>query len=198
MLSIALIVQLYLSINRVDLAKRECDRARKWAEDDLLLQHIEASIGLLTGKNAYSNPHTYYIEQLNNPSLTSGHLFLSRGVTHLLRGELPEAQSDLSEALKPQYGLTADALAGKLVATELTGPPSDVDTLWTYVSALCNGHYDSFLSSVVYAPSIRNILLSFLSPKRRLPLKKLSPISLCLLSLQHNSALSWILLFHSI
>jgi hypothetical protein len=43
--SVALIVQIYLSINRVDLAKKEFDRARKWAEDDLLLQQIEASIG---------------------------------------------------------------------------------------------------------------------------------------------------------
>lgn len=131
--SVALIVQIYLSINRVDLAKKEFDRARKWAEDDLLLQQIEASIGLLTGKDSYSNPHSYYVEQLHNPSFSSAHLLLSRGVTHLLRGELPEAQSDFSEAQKEDRGVTADALAGSVVASEL-GSTAKVDALWRYVA----------------------------------------------------------------
>lgn len=125
-------MQLYLSINRVDLAKRECDRARKWAEDDLLLQHIEASIGLVTGKDTYSNPHSFYVEQLHNPSLSSSHLLVSRGVTHLLRGELPEAQSDFSEAQKPEYGNAADALAGAVVAAELAGSKTNAASLWRY------------------------------------------------------------------
>ena len=129
----ALIVQIYLSINRVDLAKKEFDRARKWAEDDLLLQQIEASIGLLTGKDSYSNPHSFYVEQLHNPSLTSAHLLVSRGVTHLLRGEIPEAQSDFSEALKDGGGEAGDALAGSIVAAELCGQKSHVDALWRYV-----------------------------------------------------------------
>ena len=128
--SVALIVQIYLSINRVDLAKKEFDRARKWAEDDLLLQQIEASIGLLTGKDSYSNPHSYYMEQLHNPSLSSAHMLLSRGVTHLLRGEIPEAQSDFSEAQKADSGVTADALAGNIVALELVGPKINVDAPW--------------------------------------------------------------------
>ena len=42
--SVAVIVQVYLSIHRPDLAKKELERAKRWAEDDLLLQHIEASI----------------------------------------------------------------------------------------------------------------------------------------------------------
>jgi len=129
--AVALIVQIYLSINRVDLAKKEFDRARKWAEDDLLLQQIEASIGLVTGKDSYSNPHSYYVEQLHNPSLSSGHLLLSRGVTHLLRGEIPEAQSDFSEAQKEEGGVTADALAGSVVALEVAAPKVNVDALWS-------------------------------------------------------------------
>lgn len=132
-LSVALIVQIYLSINRVDLAKKEFDRARKWAEDDLLLQQIEASIGLLTGKDSYSNPHSYYVEQLHNPSLSSAHLLLSRGVTHLLRGEIPEAQSDFAGAQKEQSGVEADALAGSIAASELGGAKPNVNSLWRYV-----------------------------------------------------------------
>jgi len=129
--AVALIVQIYLSINRVDLAKKEFERARKWAEDDLLLQQIEASIGLLIGKDSYSNPHSFYVEQLHNPSLTSAHLLASRGVTHLLRGEIPEAQSDFSEAAKEGGSTSANALAGSVIAAELSGQKANVDPLWS-------------------------------------------------------------------
>ncbi|KAF8578184.1 hypothetical protein K439DRAFT_1648846 [Ramaria rubella] len=138
--AVALSVQIYLSINRVDLAKKEFDRARRWAEDDLLLQHIEASIGLLTGKDSYSNPHSFYVEQLHNPSLSSAHLLVSRGITHLLRGEIPEAQSDFSEAQKDGQGVAADALAGSVVAAELGGQKENVNTLWSRLQSEYPNH----------------------------------------------------------
>ena len=42
----ALIVHIYLSIARADLAKKEFEAAKKWADDSLLIQIIEATIGL--------------------------------------------------------------------------------------------------------------------------------------------------------
>jgi len=138
--AVALIVQMYLSIYRVDLAKRECDRARKWTEDDLLLQQIEASIGLLTGKDSYSNPHTFYIEQLHNPSLSSGHLLLSRGTTHLLRGELPEAMSDFTEAQNSKNGVNGDALAATVVVSELAKSKANAATAWSQLETEYPNH----------------------------------------------------------
>lgn len=44
--SVALIVHIYLSIARADLAKKEYEAAKKWADDSLLIQMIEATIGL--------------------------------------------------------------------------------------------------------------------------------------------------------
>ena len=44
--SVALIVHIYLSISRADLAKKEYEAAKKWADDSLLIQMIEATIGL--------------------------------------------------------------------------------------------------------------------------------------------------------
>jgi len=96
--AVALIVQVYLSISRPDLAKKEFERAKRWAEDDILLQLIEASIGLITGKDSYSNCNSFYTEQLGNPSLTSPHLLTARGVTRLLRNEIQEAKSDVVAA----------------------------------------------------------------------------------------------------
>ena len=111
----AVIVQVYLSINRPDLAKRQFERSKRWAEDDLLLQLIESNIGLVTGKDGYSNSQSFYTEQLANPSMTSPHLLTARGVTRLLRNEIQEAKSDLEEALH-QNKDDAETLAAIVVA----------------------------------------------------------------------------------
>jgi hypothetical protein len=121
--SVAVAVQIYLSINRPDLAKKEFDRSKKWAEDDLLLQLIESNIGLVTGKDNYSNSHSFYTEQLANPSLSSPHLLTARGVTRLLRGEIEAAKSDLEESLQQQKGDT-EAQFAYLIANELAPVPT--------------------------------------------------------------------------
>lgn len=118
--SIALTVQLYISMNRLDLARKEFEKAKSWAEDDLLLQLIEAIVGLASGVNSYSNPQGFYNEQAANPTLTSSHLVVAKGLTHLLRGELPEAQSDFAEALRLNPA-EEGALAGKSIVEWLNG-----------------------------------------------------------------------------
>jgi hypothetical protein len=111
-------VQIYLSINRPDLAKKEFEKSKRWAEDDLLLQLIESSIGLVTGKDAYSDSNSFYTEQLANPSLSSPHLLTARGITRLLKGEIDEAKSDLEESVT-QGGGDAEAIAAYTVAAGL-------------------------------------------------------------------------------
>ncbi|KAF5387399.1 hypothetical protein D9757_005780 [Collybiopsis confluens] len=116
--AVAVIVQIYLSINRPDLAKKEYERSKRWAEDDLLLQLIESIIGLVTGKEGYHNPYTFYTEQLGNPSLSSPHILTARGVTRILRNEFPEAKSDLEESLE-QHKEDTEALAASAVVSGL-------------------------------------------------------------------------------
>jgi coatomer protein complex subunit epsilon len=116
------------------LARKEFDRAKQWAEDDLLLQLIESTIGLVTGKDAYSDSHSFYTEQLANPTLSSPHLLTARGVTRLLRGEAPEAKSDFEEAISQQGGHDdAETLAASVVAAGLGSKKGDADELWRYV-----------------------------------------------------------------
>lgn len=126
-----MIVQVYLSINRPDLAKKQFDRSKRWAEDDLLLQQIEATIGLVTGKDNYNNTSSFYTEQLGNPSLSSPHLLTSRGVARILRGEIQEAKSDLEESIEQQKGKDAEAQAAFIVAGGLGALKRDeTETLW--------------------------------------------------------------------
>lgn len=132
----ALIVQIYLSINRPDLAKKQFDRSKRWAEDDLLLQLIESTIGFVTGKDNYANTSSFYTEQLGNPSLSSPHLLTARGITRILRGEIQEAKSDLEESLTQQKG-ESEADAAYVVAAGLGASKKiESEDLWAYVFLL--------------------------------------------------------------
>jgi len=129
--AVAVIVHIYLSINRPDLAKKEFERSKQWAEDDLLLQLIESSVGLVTGKDAYANSNSFYSEQIGNPSLSSPHLLTARGVTRLLRNEIPEAKSDLEEA-QSQQGGDAETAAASVVAAGLgASKKAEAEDIWT-------------------------------------------------------------------
>ena len=130
---VALIVQIFLSINRPDLAKKEYEKSKKWAEDDLLLQLIESTINLVTGKEGYSDCNSFYTEQLANPSLSSTKLLTARGVTRLLRGEVAEAKSDLEEAIS-QGGADDETVAAYAVAVTLRpSKKGEGDEWWRYV-----------------------------------------------------------------
>ncbi|KAK6992255.1 heme peroxidase [Favolaschia claudopus] len=128
--AVAVLVQIYLSINRTDRAKKEFDRAKQWAEDDLLLQLIESSIGLVASKDGYSNANSFYTEQLGNPSLSSPHILTARGVTRILRNEIPEAKSDLEESIEQQKG-DGETLAAFVVAAGIESKKGEADELWT-------------------------------------------------------------------
>ncbi|KAF5328312.1 hypothetical protein D9611_014274 [Ephemerocybe angulata] len=133
--AVSVIVQLYLSINRPDLAKKQFDRSKRWAEDDLLLQLIESNIGLVTGKDGYSNSQSFYTEQLANPSMSSPHLLTARGVTRLLRNEIQEAKSDLEESLQ-QNKTDAETLAAVVVAGGLGGlKKNETEEYWSQLAS---------------------------------------------------------------
>lgn len=129
-------MQIYLSIHRPDLARKELDRAKRWAEDDLLLQLIESSIGLVTGKDGYADCNSFYTEQLANPSLSSPHVLTARGITRLLRGEISAANSDFEEAVSQQGGKAdVETLAAMTVAAGLGAPKgAEADLLFRYVN----------------------------------------------------------------
>ncbi|KAI0704265.1 coatomer complex protein [Cytidiella melzeri] len=130
----AVAVQIYLSIHRADLARKELEGAKQWSEDDLLLQHIEATISLVTGADGYADCDSFYTEQLANPSLTSSHLFTARGVTRILKGEVPAAKSDFEEVQQKD----GETLAALVVAEELLptkGAEAGAEQLWSQLVA---------------------------------------------------------------
>ena len=147
-------MHIYLSIHRPDLAKKEFDRSKQWAEDDLLLQLIESSIGLVTGKDVYANSNSFYSEQIANPSLSSPHLLTARGVTRILRNEIPEAKSDLEEAQTQESG-DAETAAAFVVAAGLGATKkAEAEDLWTYVHTI--------IASIFFLTGTWNAVNSFM------------------------------------
>lgn len=65
---VALGVHILLSIHRLDLAEKEYLAARSWADDSLLIQLIEAWIGLAKGGRATQQAFYVYDELAQNPS----------------------------------------------------------------------------------------------------------------------------------
>jgi len=50
---VALIVQIHLQQNRLDLASKEATNARKWAQDSLLVNIAESWVGMREVSNIY-------------------------------------------------------------------------------------------------------------------------------------------------
>ena len=159
----ALIVHLYLGMSRADLARKEFERAHKstWATDDLQLQHIEAVIGLVTGKGSYSNPYSYFNEQLQNPSLanSNGQSVLARGVVNLLKGQYQSAASDFEEANKVETKV--DGLIGSMVASNLIKEKRpESKAIWEYVKFSLTEYTSDDLPTDGFALNTLVILLS--------------------------------------
>lgn len=131
-------VQIYLSISRPDLAKKEYEAAKQHADDTLLVQLIEASIGVVVGGNPLRSAYHIYAEQASAPgSSSNAAIITSKGISQLLRGNLAEAEADIDEALRadPQ---NADALAASVVIAQLSGKKGGPDealalVLWIYL-----------------------------------------------------------------
>ncbi|KAH9857348.1 coatomer complex protein [Lenzites betulinus] len=133
--AIAYTTQIYLSIARPDLARKELARAARWAEDDLLLQLAECAVGLAAGRDAYSDAAAFLTEQLANPSLSSPRLLTARGVARLLRGEVAGARSDLEEAQSVGAGGDAETAAALVVVAGLAGKGVEAEELYGKLAA---------------------------------------------------------------
>lgn len=58
---VALIVQIHLQQNRMDLAAKEAANARKWAQDSLLVNIVESWVGMreVWHTQTFNNSHSW-------------------------------------------------------------------------------------------------------------------------------------------
>jgi len=132
---VGLIVHIYLSISRADLAKKEYEAAKKWADDSLLIQIIEATIGLAVGSKTLQTAQYIYAEQASAPgSSDNAAIITAKAVSQIMLGQYSEAEATLNEALvvDPKYD---EALAAQVTLAELRGKSSESETALSLLEA---------------------------------------------------------------
>lgn len=118
--AVALIIQIHLSQNRMDLAVKEAKSARSFAQDALLVNLAESWIGMRKGGEEYQKAFYVFEELAQSPSSSSAATLVSQAVSELHMGRVEEAETALNSALAMEPENSA-ALANKLVLDTILG-----------------------------------------------------------------------------
>ncbi|KAI5454947.1 hypothetical protein NCC49_002223 [Naganishia albida] len=116
----ALLIQLLLSLDRRDIAQTTYQSAKVWGEDSLLIQIMEAWIGMKTGGRPLNQSYYLYEELYQQPSGRTPAVLASHAAAHLLLGHVDEAKADILEAQQRQDGKQDPAVLS--VAASLNMP----------------------------------------------------------------------------
>ncbi|MCJ1233506.1 hypothetical protein MMC14_001464 [Varicellaria rhodocarpa] len=118
--AIALIVQIHLQQNRTDLALKEVQAARNWAQDSLLIRIAEAWVGLRMGGDKYQSAFYEFEEMAQGPSSSATKSIVGQAIAEIHLGRFPEAEAALQQAMQKDPG-NVDAMANSIVLNVLTG-----------------------------------------------------------------------------
>ncbi|KAF3925448.1 hypothetical protein ABW21_db0204227 [Orbilia brochopaga] len=124
--AVSIIIQIRLAQNRTDLAVKEVNAAKKWAQDSLAINIAEAWVGLRAGGDKYQQAYYVFEELAQAPATSSTKSLAGQAVSELHLGRLPEAEVALQQALEKDKEDVA-ALANKVVLTALTGGDTSGD-----------------------------------------------------------------------
>ncbi|KAL0090035.1 coatomer epsilon subunit-domain-containing protein [Phycomyces blakesleeanus] len=128
-----LAVQIYLQMDRVDLARNEVNQCKTWAEDALQLQMMEAWVDLRVGGEKYQEGFYIFEEFGQSTTAQTVKVLNGQAATNLALGRYPEAESVLLEAIDKNND-DADTLVNMIVCATLTSKTPDV--VRRYVSQL--------------------------------------------------------------
>lgn len=92
-------MQLYLSMDRLDLAKQTYSTAKVWAEDSQIIQLCEVWIGLKQGGDAYQSAFYCYEELSQGPSANNAIALNGKAIAQAAMHRWPEAEAPLTEAI---------------------------------------------------------------------------------------------------
>ena len=95
--SVAVQIQLLLSIDRTDLAQAALDAAKRFADDSSIIQLAEAWVSLRTGGAAYQQAF-YTLDELTSGQAPSSVVLNGKAVAQAVQGNAPEAEAALTEA----------------------------------------------------------------------------------------------------
>ncbi|TAQ83894.1 hypothetical protein B7494_g7778 [Chlorociboria aeruginascens] len=130
--AVALIVQIHLEQNRTDLAIKEVQAAKRWAQDSLLVNLAESWVGLRVGGEKYQQAFYVFEELAQAPSTSSTQSMVSQAVAEIHLGRLDEAEAALQQALAKDPN-NEEVIANTLVLTVIAGrdPKDQINALST-------------------------------------------------------------------
>ena len=107
--AVALIIQVHLQQNRLDLATKEAKSARNFAQDALLVNLAESWIGMRKGGEEYQKAFYVFEELAQGASSQSASSLVAQAVSEMHLGRSEEAEAALSQALGLEPENTAAA-----------------------------------------------------------------------------------------
>ncbi|KAI9923851.1 hypothetical protein ASPWEDRAFT_68563 [Aspergillus wentii DTO 134E9] len=122
--AVALIVQIHLQQNRTDLALKEVQAAKRWAQDSLLVNLAESWAGMRVGGEKYQSAFYVYEELASAPSTSAAFSIVGQAIAEIHLGRLPEAEAALSAALE-KYPDEVELIANTIVLNVLAGKPTE-------------------------------------------------------------------------
>ncbi|KAB8338906.1 hypothetical protein FH972_021848 [Carpinus fangiana] len=133
--AVALITQIHLAANRLDLAVAELRNARAWAQDSLLVNIAESWAGLRAGGEKYQAAFYVFEELATAPPVPLGgdgeeetagtaKALLGQAIAELHLGRLPEAEAALGTALERGPD-DADVLATAVTLNTILGKDAE-------------------------------------------------------------------------
>ncbi|KAF9297847.1 hypothetical protein BGZ88_008833 [Linnemannia elongata] len=139
--SVAVVVQIYLQMNRLDLARKEVEACKSWAEDAMLAQLMEAWVGLRTGGgDKYQNAYYIYEEIATSSTSPTVKSLIGEAVCNIQMGHYPEAEGILQEALSRDPSNT-DAIVNQIVlSTLLSKPAEEITALVQQLQSVAPNH----------------------------------------------------------
>ncbi|MCJ1286429.1 hypothetical protein MMC26_005774 [Xylographa opegraphella] len=126
--AVALIVQIHLQQNRTDLALKEVQAARKWAQDSLLVNIAESWVGLRLVSQVINSHKLQYFsrimpqggEKYQQAFYEFEEMPVCQAVAEIHLGRIPEAEAALQQAIQRKAD-DVEAISNSIVLNVLHG-----------------------------------------------------------------------------
>ncbi|KAJ3197396.1 hypothetical protein HK101_003822 [Irineochytrium annulatum] len=122
---LAFAVQIYLRIDRVDLARKEVTAFKTWADDATLAQVVEAWVNVFAGSEDKYQEAFYTFDELASSNVVTPRLLTGKAVCKMISGKFNEAEELLVESLN-RNSSDPETLANLIICAHAVGKPAEL------------------------------------------------------------------------